>query len=75
MDSHAIGQGLRRSLVEGELPRLAAFGGHHVYVEIAIVFAGEGQRVAVRVRARRDQVEIAISVNVAESRRRPDRLK
>ena len=38
----------RAALVEGELPGLAAIGGHYVHVEVSVVLAGKGDPLAVR---------------------------
>ena len=36
-----------RRRIEGQLPRLAAIGGHHVDLFIAVVLAGEGDPLAI----------------------------
>ena len=44
---HAVGERLRRSLVEGQLLRLTAFGRHHINVKVAVVLARECQPVSI----------------------------
>ena len=47
VNAHAIAERRRGSLIESQLPGLAALSGHHVDVEIAVVLAGEGDPFAV----------------------------
>ena len=47
VDAHAVAERRRGALIERQLPRLAALGGHYVNIEIAVVLSGEGDPFAV----------------------------